>query len=119
MITQKVQSENKQWSARYRTKNKRMVTCIFASQGLRSALLIFETEMSRADRNPWLAKMSYMIQLSSNYNIGYINNTAIKLPICLKCSKDIHVLYYLFYSFIWFLMFILNVTNCRRIKSSL
>ena len=55
---------------------------IFASQGLRPALLIFETEMSRADRNPWLAKMSYMIQLSNNYNIGYINNTAIKLPIC-------------------------------------
>jgi hypothetical protein len=77
-----------------------MVTCIFASQGLRSALLIsiFETEMSRADRNPWLAKMSYMIQLSNNYNIGYINNSII---------------------YIWFLMFILNVTNCRRIKSSL
>jgi hypothetical protein len=33
-----------------------MPSSIFASQGLRSALL----KMSRADRNPWLAKMAQL-----------------------------------------------------------
>ena len=44
------------------------VRTIFASQGLRSALLIFFLKMSRADRNPWLAKMCKNNSLEkSNY----------------------------------------------------
>ena len=62
---------------------------IFASQGLRSALLIFTVKMSRADRNPWLAKMVSDSIIKTYFSFPQ-SFSSVKIQINLFCNVFTH-----------------------------